>query len=206
MRLRRNQDMARVQRGGRADTAPLAAPCLGQGSLPPELFHPSHSQPGQLLLSLLWEGTSPSISRQHNLVHSTDESSAFSVPAPGWALTTENRSLHPHVSPHLSSAPQGKTLGLTPLCPQVPAPCVSSSVLLLLQPRPLHLPACPLRIQGKGLCSLLQLPAHLCLQTHAEAFVSCLKPTPLKSPPSGKPALKIPSLEKGICFPAAVCL
>lgn len=157
MRRRRHQDMARVQTGGRAHTTALAAPCLGQGCLPPELFHPSHSQPGQLLLSLLWEGTSPSLSGQHSLVHSMDESSAFSVPAPGWALTTEHRPLHPHVSPHLSSAPQGKTLGLTPLCPQVPAPCVSSSVLLLLQPRPLHLPACPLLTPGER--ALLPPPA-----------------------------------------------
>lgn len=173
MRHRRHQDVARVQTGGRADTTALAAPCLGQGCLPPELFHPSHSQPVQLLLGLLWEGTSPSLSGQHGLVHAMDESSAFSVPAPGWALTTEHRCLHPHVSPHPSSAPQGKTLSLTPLCPQVPAPCVSSSVLLLLQPRPLHLPACPpAHPGGKGSA----LPS-----SSLPTFASKLTPRPLSA-------------------------
>lgn len=90
-------------------------------------------------------GIRPSISGRVHLVDSTDASVHF--PCWAWLGSEQTNSSQcppprtPAVAPHLSGAPQGKTLSLTPRSPR--------SVPLLLQPAsaPPHWP--PAR-QGKG--------------------------------------------------------
>ena len=174
---------------------PALHPWLHHASAQAHLLRavPSPIPTGQLLpqpplgslLGLPVGGTSLSISGRVHLIHSMNASVLF----PCWAWLPPPPTA---VAPNLSGAPRGQMLGLTPRSP--------GSVPLLLQPSLctyLLAPCSP----GEGLCSPSNPLPIIRSKPRPRLLSVTSEPISLKSPLSGRPALKTPLLEKDISPP-----